>query len=607
MLLNELKRKAAELPLLPGVYLMKDSSGAIIYVGKAKKLKNRVSQYFQDNISHTQKTRLMVSHINDFDVIVAASEFEALILECSLIKQHLPKYNILLKDDKGFPYIRLDIRQPYPTLSMSTKVSDDAEYFGPFGSRGITNQIIETINTVFKLPTCGRKFPRDIGKDRPCLNHHLDKCTGWCRSNNLEGEYHTRIDQVRQLLLGNYQKTSNQIRIRMLEAAEQLQFELAAELKKRLDAVEHLGKKQLVTAVSSADMDVIAFSQTATKFCFTILHYSCGTLIDKHVTVMPSVEEGELAAASLTKQYYLNCGFAPKKILTSFKMEDGKLYEQLLSERYKKRIYLTQPQRGDNLKLVQLALQNANEEAVRATDKEDREKTLLHQLEKMLGVNSVGRIESFDISNLSGTDIVASMVVFEEGRPQKSAYRLFRITGLNQPDDYASMHQVIQRRFTHYLQKDDGFEVLPSILLIDGGVTHAVTALNALQALNIDIPVFGMVKDNRHRTRALVTPQGQQIRIDNQQNIFSFIGRIQEETHRFAISFNRKLRTKRISRSELDGISGIGPKRKQELLRHFKTISAIKNAALEDLKRYIPSDAATAVYQAFHKGEEVED
>ena len=604
MQLDDLKRKSADLPLLPGVYLMKDCSGAVIYIGKAKKLKNRVSQYFQESNSHSPKTKLMVSHVNDFDVIVAGSEFEALILECSLIKQYLPKYNILLKDDKGFPYLRLNTKQEYPNLSMVTRIENDgAEYFGPFGSRGVTNQIIESINAVFMLPNCGKKFPRDIGKDRPCLNYHLNRCSGWCRSTELTKDYQSRIEQVRQLLLGNYQKVSSQIRVKMLDAAENLQFELAAELKKRLDAVENLGKKQLVTAVSSADMDIVAYAQTETKFCFVILHYCNGNLIDKYVTLMPYMDDPESAAASLLKQYYLNCGFAPKKIFTSFAMEDAALFEQLLSEQYKKRIYIKKPQRGDLFKLVQLALKNANDEAVRVTEKEDRSKTTLRIFKKMLTVDSLERIESFDISNLSGSDIVASMVVFINGTPSKSEYRLFKIINLDNPDDYASMYQVIFRRFSSYLQKEHGFDTLPNLLLIDGGAAHAATALKAIQALGIDIPVFGMVKDNRHRTRALVTPQGQQIRIDNQQNIFSFVGRIQEETHRFAISFNRKLRTKRVKRSALDDIPGVGPKRKQELLKHFKTISAIKNASLDELRRHLPKDVAVAVHNTFHKKE----
>ena len=604
MLLDKLKKEASELPLLPGVYLMKDSSENVIYVGKAKKLKNRVSQYFVDTVSHTAKTRLMVSKINSFDVIVAASEFEALILECSLIKQHLPKYNILLKDDKGYPYLRLDSKRSYPKLSLATKILDDgAEYFGPFGSRGITKQIIETIHSVFKLPDCGKIFPRDIGKDRPCLNYHMDRCSGWCRTIDLQSVYQQRIEQVRQLLLGNYKKVSAQIRQQMLDAADKLQFELAADLKKRLDAVEHLGRKQLATAASSADMDIIAYAQTETKFCFTVLHYSNGNLIDKDIHLIASMEDPEAGATSLVKQYYLNRGFAPKNILLSFSMEDSDLFEQLLTKQNHKRIYIKKPQRGDSLKLINLALQNASEEAARATEKDDRTRTTLSQLSKMLGIPSAERIESFDISNMANSDIVASMVVFTAGIPNKKEYKLFKINDLDMPDDYASMHQVITRRFTHYLQGDVGFESLPDLLLIDGGVAHAATAKSVLHSLDICIPVFGMVKDNRHRTRALVTPQGDVIRIDNQQNIFSFIGRIQEETHRVAISFNRKLRTKRVRKSALDDIPGIGPKRKEELMNYFKTISRIKSASMDELARCLPRDAAAAVYSAFHDKE----
>ena len=602
MVFEELKKKASELPLLPGVYIMKDRDDAVIYVGKAKKLRNRVSQYFVDTISHSPKTRLMISKITKFDVIVAASEFEALVLECSLIKQYLPRYNILLKDDKGYPFLRLDMKEEYPAIKMVSKTEDDgAEYFGPFGSRGVTLQILETVNAVYKLYNCSKKFPRDIGKGRPCLNYHMDRCQGWCRTGELRGEYCARIEQARQLLLGNYKKVAAEIRSHMLSAAEDLRFEVASELKKRLDAVELLRRKQLVTSVSAVDTDVVGFAQSGSKFCFAVLHYCNGDLVDKDFQLYPLMDDPAVAGAALVKQYYLSRGFAPKRILLPSPMEDQQLYEELLTKRFNKRIYITAPQRGDRAKMVALAVQNAREEAVLAADKEEHTNATLTLLQKLLGMESLNRIESYDISNLSGADIVGAMVVYIDGKPKKSEYKRFKIQGLTMQDDYASMEQVLRRRFMHYLQGDDGFTDKPDVLLIDGGVAHATVAERVLQELNIAIPIFGMVKDDRHRTRALVTPRGEQIQIDSQQSVFSFVGSIQEETHRFAIAYNRKLRTNRVRYSELDTITGIGPKRKQVLLRAFHSLRGIKEASLEELQRYLPQDAANAVYQKFNK------
>ena len=599
---EELKKKASELPLLPGVYLMKDRDDVIIYVGKAKKLRNRVSQYFVDSISHSPKTRLMISKISKFDVIVAATEFEALVLECSLIKQHLPRYNILLKDDKGYPFLRLDMREEYPVIKMVSKTEDDgAEYFGPFGSRGVTLQILEAVNSIYKLYNCSKKFPRDIGKGRPCLNYHMDRCEGWCRTGELRSEYRARIEQARQLLLGNYKKVAAEIKSNMLSAAEDLCFEVASELKKRLDAVELLRRKQLVTSVSSVDTDVVGFAQRESKFCFAVLHYCNGDLVNKDFQIYPPMDEPIVAGTALVKQYYLSRSFAPKRILLPFTMEDQQLYEELLTKRFNKRIYITAPQRGDRAKMVALAVQNANEEAALSANKEEHTNATLALLQKQLGIESLNRIESYDISNFSGTDIVGAMVVYIDGKPKKSEYKRFKIQGLTIQDDYASMEQVLRRRFTHYLQGDNGFTVKPDMLLIDGGVAHAAVAERVLQQLDIVIPIFGMVKDERHRTRALVTSRGEQIQIDAQQSVFSLVGNIQEETHRFAITYNRKLRSKRVRYSDLDTIKGIGPKRKQALLNAFHSLSGIKEASLEELKRYLPLDAANAVYQKFNK------
>lgn len=604
MTFEELKDKALSLPYAPGVYIMRDKGNTVIYVGKAKKLKNRVSQYFQDTASHSPKTKLMVSKIDHFDVLVAASEFEALVLECSLIKRYMPKYNILLKDDKGYPYIRLNMKDAYPVMTLESRIRQDgASYFGPYGSRSVTNEIIAAIRTTLKLPGCRKQFPRDVGKDRPCLNYHMNQCAGWCQSTVPQESYRATMEQARQLLSGNFKQVAEEIRAQMQTAAENLEFELAASLRDRLNAVEALGQKQLVTALSLADMDAVGYAQTEAKACFAVLHFSGGNLLDKDYEIFPVPEDPNGAVASLIKQYYLSRGIAPKMVLLPFAMEDGDLFSQLLEQTYGRRSQLRVPQRGDNVRLVELAVKNAFEEAQRATSREEKISGTLTLLGKMLGIAPPRRIESFDISNIAGTDIVAGMVVFEDGKPKKSDYKHFKVESLTDQDDYASMRQVVRRRLAHYQAGDKGFEKEPDLLLIDGGVTHAAVAVGVLEELGLAIPVFGMVKDDRHRTRALVTAQGQEIAIDAQQAVFALIGNIQEETHRFAITYHRKLRSKRLRYSQLDAIPGIGPKRKQELLKAFKSLTAIGKASLGELEHILPRDVALAVYQHFHQSD----
>ncbi|MBR6596012.1 MAG: excinuclease ABC subunit UvrC [Oscillospiraceae bacterium] len=605
MTFDELKDKALSLPYAPGVYIMRNKDDKVIYVGKAKKLKNRVSQYFQDTASHSPKTRVMVSHIHHFDVIVAASEFEALVLECSLIKRYSPKYNILLKDDKGYPYLRLNMKDIYPRIELVSKIANDAaEYFGPYGGRSVTHSVMEAIRLTLKLPGCSRQFPRDIGKDRPCLNYHMNQCAGWCQPSVSCTEYRLRMEQARQLLKGNYKEVADQIKTQMLAAADGLDFELAASLRDRLKAVETLGTKQLVTAGTLSDTDVVGYGETEAKACFAVLHFSDGNLLDKEYEVFPVPDDKAEAVSSLLKQFYLSRGLAPKRVLLPFELEDSELFSELMEQRCGIRPRLRVPQRGDNVRLVELANKNAYEEAERVTSREERVSATLSLFGKMLGMEPPKRIESFDISNISGTDIVASMVVFQDGKPRKSDYKKFKLEGMSNQDDYASMHQVLKRRFSHFKAGDKGFESAPDLLLIDGGINHARVAVEALRELELSFPVFGMVKDDRHRTRALVTPEGQEIRIDNNQAIFSLVGNIQEETHRFAITYHRSLRSKRLRYSELDQIPGIGPKRKQELLKQFKSLAAIGKATLPELERLLPKDAAASVYHHFREKEE---
>ena len=599
------KKKALTLPLLPGVYIMRDKQGQVIYVGKAKKLKNRVSQYFQDTASHSPKTRMMVSKIADFDVIVAGSEFEALVLECSLIKRHYPRYNILLKDDKGYPYVRLDASEEYPKITMVSKPADDgAKYYGPYGSRGVTKGIIEALNTTLKLPSCNKKFPRDIGKDRPCLHYHMDQCAGWCIPGKSKEKYLDAVEQAKMLLEGKYRSVAASLRMQMLEASDELNFELAASLRDKLSAVEKLGQKQLVTAGQNRDTDVIGYGCTEDKACFTVLHYMGGDLVHKEYQVFSVPEDGESAVSSLVSQYYLDKEVFPKQILLPFEIADSELISRFIQEKTGKNPVIRVPQRGENHQLVTLACENAREEAQRLTDKEARHYGRLRLLGKMLGIENLRRIESFDISNLGNSDIVAGMVVFIDGKPKPSEYKKFKIQGITQADDYESMFQAVTRRLLRFQNGDAHFCELPDLMLIDGGATHVATAKRALDFLEMEIPVFGMVKDDRHRTRALVSPNGEEIRLDNEPSVFSLIGQIQEETHRYAISYQKKLRTKHLRYSELDDIPGIGATRKQQLLRQFKSLAAIRQASLEDLKRILPNNAALAVYSHFRQKEE---
>ena len=604
MTFEALKEKALSLPYAPGVYIMRDKTDKVIYVGKAKKLKNRVSQYFQDTAAHTPKTKAMVSKIDHFDVLVAGSEFEALVLECSLIKRYMPKYNILLKDDKGYPYIRLNMKDPYPTMTLVNKIANDgASYFGPYGSRGVSNSIMEAIRTTLKLPGCHKQFPRDIGKERPCLNYHMDRCAGWCQTGLPQKSYRATMEEAKQLLAGNYKDVAAEIKNQMLTAADNLEFELAATLRDKLNAVEALGQRQLVTALSLADMDAIGYGQTEAKACFTVLHFSGGNLLDKDYEVFPIPDDKEAALSSLIKQYYLSRGMAPKIVLLPWEMEDGELFAQLLEQNFGRRPHLRVPQRGDNVRLVEMAMNNAFQEAQRATSREEKLSGTLVLLGKMLGMDPPRRMESYDISNISGTDMVAGMVVFQDGKPRKSDYKRFKIEALANQDDYASMRQVLTRRFVHYKAGDKGFGEKPDVLLIDGGIAHAGIAEEVLREQGLSIPVFGMVKDDRHRTRALVTAAGQEIAIDSQPAVFALIGTVQEEVHRFAISYHRQLRSKRLRYSELDQIPGVGPKRKQELLKKFKSLSAMGKASREELEQVLPRDAAEAVYRHFHKEE----
>ena len=602
-MLDTLREKANNLPLLPGVYIMLDEKSEVIYVGKAKKLKNRVSSYFHGE--HLPKVQAMVDKVADFNVIVAASEFEALVLENSLIKRHKPHYNILLKDDKGYPFIRLDMREEYPSMSLSNRAAKDgAKYYGPFGSRGQTRNVISTISKALLLPDCSRKFPRDIGKERPCLNYHMGACLGWCLKDSSGEEYRRRMTQAALILDGKSGELLEDLRFQMEQAAEELRFEKAAELRDRMRAVENLSNRQRVIATAFADTDAIGFCRGA-KSCFTVLHFVNGDLVGKDTEMMEEpLEEDSEAISDLVRQYYTaHRGGWPKSVLLPCEIEDRQDLEELLSQCSGRRMYIETPKRGERMRLIESAALNAREEIQRRTTAAQRRSKTLEWLQKTLELEQFPeRIEAFDVSNLGATGIVAAMTVHVDGKPLKRDYRKFRIKDLEMQDDYASMYQAVYRRFRHYAEGDEKFAPLPDLLLIDGGETHAAVAVQAQLDLGFCVPTFGMVKDDRHRTRALISPEGQEIGISQNQAVFALIGGIQEETHRFAIEYQRSLRNESYG-STLDKIPGVGEKRRNELIKTFKSVKAIREASLEQLRLVVPRNTAQAVYDYFHNGE----
>ena len=606
---EELLEKANSLPLAPGVYLMHDKEGEVIYVGKAKRLKNRVSQYFQAGHGHNLKTQTMVSLVREFDTIIVGSEFEALVLENALIKQYMPRYNILLKDDKGYPFVRLS-REAYPRFTIASRVSGDgARYFGPYGGRLETRSALDAIRNALKLPTCHKTFPRDIGRERPCLNYHMGRCDGFCRREMTAEEYNRRMDMAVRLLEGKIRLVTADLEREMLAAAEELRFEEAAALRDKIDAIKVLGKRQKVIAGICADTDVWGLYLGA-KCCYAVLHYEDGQLTGREaelVSAGAAENAGEVLSA-LLPQYYGSRSALPREICIPAEVEDQEVLERLLTEKAGHRVALKVPQRGERAQVLALAETNAREEAERQTTAQERTDRTLELLGKLLGLEEPPEwMESYDISNTGGEDIVASMVVFHGSRPARDRYRRFRVKELEgRPDDYKSMEEVLTRRLTHYMEGDKKFSPLPDVFLIDGGEQHARVARRVAERFGVAVPIFGMVKDDRHRTRALVTPEGREIGIQGSQAVFSLIGRIQEETHRFAINYNRQSHGKSVRRSQLDEIPGVGEARRTALLKRFKSVKAVREASLEELLEVLPRNAARAVYLWAHPAESAE-
>ena len=604
--IKQLGERAGKLPKSPGVYIMMDKSGEVIYVGKAIALKNRVSSYFHG--THTPKTELMVSKIASFDVIVANSEFEALVLENQLIKHHMPKYNIRLRDDKGHPFIRVDTREVYPRFTVAAKRREDgAQYLGPYPSRNVAYGAIDAVSKAFGLPTCTRKFPRDIGRERSCLNRQLGLCRGWCLVENTAAAFAAALANALAVFDGHAERLIAETAAEMEVAAEQLKFERAASLRDELKAIKALMNRQLVVSGAKADTDVIGWFRGTARSCFVVLHYIDGRLLDKDYELIdtPLEDDGD-ALSGLLRAYYLPRRIYPRSILVPELPPDADVLELLFGGAAERRVELAAPRRGDKRKLVETAVMNAREEAERATTREEKTRKTIEWLQKAMGLDAPPvKMEAYDISNTGADNIVASMTVFENGKPKKASYRRFTIKSIETPDDYASMSEVITRRTKRYLEGDEKFSPLPDVFLIDGGANHASVAKQALTALGVFKPVFGMVKDDRHRTRALVTPDGAELGLDTNPAAFALIGTIQEETHRFAIEFHREKRGKSVKKSKLDEIPGVGEVRRRALVKAFGSLTRIKAASLEELERIVPKNAALAVFEFFREAKKM--
>lgn len=602
-----LRKKAMALPLLPGVYIMHSADGEIIYIGKAKALRNRVSQYFGSQNNHAEKVRRMVDNVDHFEYIITDSEFEALILECSLIKQHTPKYNILLKDDKGYSYIKVSGDKWRKISYVLQKNDDGAEYIGPYKSSYYVKSAVEEANKIFMLPTCNRKFPQDFGKGRPCLNYHIKLCTAPCTGRVKFADYNESVEQALSFLRGGSSNSVKDLTKKMEEAAENLEFERAARIRDKISAIKKMGDKQKVVANKVLDEDVIASFSDGHKTCFQVFRFEGGRLFDRESFVFDSGDsEGETEEFIL--RYYTIRGDVPKNIAIDKEFDGLTAMQDWLSEKRGSKVYVTVPQRGEQAQLMAMCRSNAAEELAQRKGATVKEYSVLEELKELLGLEKIpSYIESYDISNLAGTENVAGMIVYKDGKPYKCAYKKFKIKGFDGQDDYASMAEVIGRRFNEYLKAekaDDGFGKLPDLILLDGGKGQVAVAKQVLREMNIDVPLFGLVKDDKHRTRA-VTGDGGEISVNSRRALFTFLSKMQDEVHRFAIGYHHERRSKNTFKSSLTEIEGIGEKRARAMLKYFRTIDNISKADLEELEGcpQMTKNAAVAVYRYFHSAE----
>ena len=610
----EIQEELKKLPGKPGVYIMHDESDAIIYVGKAISLKNRVRQYFQSSRNKGVKIEQMVTHITRFEYIVTDSELEALVLECNLIKEHRPKYNTMLMDDKGYPFIRVTADEDFPRIMLARKMKKDrSKYFGPYTSSGAVKDTIELIRKLYCIRSCSRRLPQDIGKERPCLNYHIHQCKAPCQGYISREEYRKAIDEVLQFLNGNYELILKELEGKMQEASGNLEFEKAIEYRELMSSVQKIAQKQKITDTAGEDRDVLAVACEEEDAVMQVFFIRGGRLIGRdhfYLKIAKGDSEREILA-SFIKQFYAGTPYIPSELMLQEEIEEAGVIEEWLTKKRGHRVHIRVPKKGTKEKLVELAQKNADmvlkADRDRLKREEGRTVGAVRELESLLGIKGIVRMEAYDISNTSGFASVGSMIVYERGKPKRNDYRKFKIKGVKGADDYASMEEVLTRRFEHGIREREegkelgGFTAFPDLIMMDGGKGQVNAALKVLGKLGISIPVCGMVKDDNHRTRGLYY-QNIEIPIDRNSEGFRLITRIQDEAHRFAVTFHRQLRGKQQIHSILDDIPGIGETRRKDLMRHFENIDAIKNATVEELKK-LPSmneKSANDVYRFFH-------
>lgn len=606
--LKELREKAMNLPIQPGVYIMHNSKKEIIYIGKAKALKNRVSQYFGSQNNHNAKVRRMVENVDYFEYIITDSEFEALVLEASLIKQNKPRYNILLKDDKGYSYIKIS-KEPFPRITEAKKPDSTGEFIGPYTSSYYVKNAVDQTVKIFKLPTCGKKFPEDFGKGRPCLNFHIKQCCGLCRGKISEKEYNETIKEAAAFLKNGTTISIKELEKEMLEAAENLEFERAAKIRDRITSVKRMSDKQKVVASKVREQDVIALFADGTDGCFQVFRFSNGMLYDRETFLINDIGDENTAFSEFILQYYAMRDRIPPCLTTDREVDDSENIERWLSDKAGRKVVIFAPQRGERMQLVTMCKNNAAEVLAQSKNSQGKQYAVLKELGELLGLKKVPvYIESYDISNLAGTENVAGMVVFENGRPLKSAYRKFKIKSFEGQDDYASMNEVLTRRFEEYHKlknTGEGFGRLPDLILLDGGKGQISSVRPVLKEAGVDVPLFGMVKDDKHKTRAITDGEGE-IELKSIKSTYTFVSEIQEEVHRFAIGYHHQRRSNSTFKSSLTDIEGIGTTRAKNLLKHFGSIKNIKEAELEELENApgMTRNAANAVYVYFHREDE---
>ena len=611
-----IEEELKKLPGKPGVYIMHGEKDEIIYVGKAVSLKNRVRQYFQSSRNKGAKIEQMVTHITRFEYIVTDSELEALVLECNLIKEHRPKYNTMLKDDKTYPFIKVTVNEPYPRVLFSrTMKKDKAKYFGPYTSSTAVKDVIELVRKIYMVRSCNRNLPRDCGKDRPCLYYHMKQCTAPCQGNVSEEAYKQNIGQVLHFLNGNYKETIDQLTEKMMAASEEMRFEDAAGYRDLINSIRRIGERQKITTYGEEDRDIIAVAMDESEdlreqdAVVQVFFMRGGRLIGRDHFFL-RVARGDTKAqvlSSFLKQFYAGTPFIPAEIMMQTEIEDGEIIEDWLTARRKQRVHIRVPKKGTKEKLVELAKENAwmvlSKDRERIKREEGRTIGAVKEIEDWLGLKDIVRMEAYDISNISGFESVGSMVVYEKGKPKRSDYRKFKIKLVQGHNDYASMEEVLTRRFTHESKGEyDSFSILPDLILMDGGRGQVNIARNVLGELGIDIPVCGMVKDDNHRTRGVYF-NNVEIPIDTSGEGFHLVTRIQDEAHRFAIEYHRSLRSKEQVHSVLDDIPGIGETRRKALMRRFRSVENIRDASVEELSQTesMNVQSAEAVYQFFHR------